>query len=107
LDETLKELDAWLTGIRRDQSNTRAQAPLVTWDAKHNLVKINPLANWTRGQVWSYILEHRLPYNPLHDQGYASIGCTHCTRPSVDMADERSGRWQGHQKTECGIHLSI
>ena len=106
LDEVLQGLDAWLTGLRRDQSTTRAHMPLVGWDSKYNLVKINPLANWTRGQVWNYILEHKVPYNRLHDQGYASIGCTHCTRPTTNVADERSGRWQGYQKTECGIHLS-
>lgn len=107
LDEVLQELDAWFTGLRRDQSTTRAYVPLVGWDSKYNMVKINPLASWTRSQVWSYILDHKLPYNTLHDQGYASVGCTHCTRPTADAGNERSGRWQGFQKTECGIHLSI
>lgn len=105
LGEVLGELDAWLTGLRRDQSPTRAHLGLVGWDSKYDLVKINPLATWTRSQVWSYILEHRLPYNELHDRGYASIGCTHCTRPTGNTVDERSGRWLGRQKTECGIHL--
>jgi phosphoadenosine phosphosulfate reductase len=77
----------------------------VAWDNKYHLVKINPLAGWTRGQVWAYLLEHHVPYNPLHDQGYASIGCTHCTRPANALADERAGRWQGGDKVECGIHL--
>jgi phosphoadenosine phosphosulfate reductase len=105
LDDVMQGLAAWITGLRRDQSTTRAHLALVGWDAKYDVVKINPLANWTRSQVWSYILEHKVPYNSLHDQGYASIGCTHCTQPTTDMADERSGRWQGNQKTECGIHL--
>jgi phosphoadenosine phosphosulfate reductase len=104
LSEALSGLDAWLTGLRRDQAATRNELPLVVWDSKHNLVKINPLANWTRSQVWNYLLENNVPYNPLHDQGYGSIGCTHCTRPSQDTGDERSGRWQGHNKIECGMH---
>jgi phosphoadenosine phosphosulfate reductase len=106
LDEVLHGLDAWFTGLRRDQSTTRSILPLVAWDAKYDLVKISPLAQWSRGQVWSYILEHKLPYNALHDQGYTSIGCTHCTRPATNTADERSGRWLGFQKTECGIHFN-
>jgi phosphoadenosine phosphosulfate reductase len=105
LREVLAGLDAWFTGLRRDQSPTRAHLDLVTWDNKYGLVKINPLANWTRGQVWSYILEHKVPYNVLHDRGYASIGCTHCTHPTTNPGDERSGRWQGLAKTECGIHV--
>lgn len=106
LGEALTELDAWITGLRRDQSPTRATMPLITWDKKYNLVKLNPLAGWTRGQVWQYILNHNVPYNPLHDQGYASIGCTHCTKPTSISTDERSGRWNGRTKTECGIHLA-
>ncbi|MEW5958837.1 MAG: phosphoadenylyl-sulfate reductase [Chloroflexota bacterium] len=105
LYDTLVELDAWLSGLRRDQSRTRADLPLMMWDARYALVKINPLAHWTRGQVWRYILDHQVPYNPLHDQGYTSIGCTHCTRPVVNPGDERAGRWLGRQKVECGIHL--
>jgi phosphoadenosine phosphosulfate reductase len=106
LQDVLRGLNAWLTGLRRDQSSTRADIPLVTWDAKYDLVKINPLAGWTRSRVWSYVVEHNLPYNPLHDQGYASIGCTHCTKPTLTSTDERSGRWLGQQKVECGIHLA-
>lgn len=106
LGEVMGELDAWITGLRRDQSPTRTQMPLVTWDHKYDLVKLNPLAGWTRGQIWSYILEHNVPYNPLHDQGFASIGCTYCTHPTTNTADERSGRWKGRTKTECGIHLA-
>jgi phosphoadenosine phosphosulfate reductase len=105
LDEALQGLEGWITGLRRDQATTRNQLSLVAWDAKYDLVKISPLASWARGQVWSYILDHKIPYNTLHDQGYASIGCSHCTRPTSNADDERSGRWHGQQKTECGIHV--
>ena len=107
LTEVLAGLDAWLTGLRRDQATTRTQLPLVAWDDKYNLVKINPLANWTRSQVWAYLLENDVPYNHLHDLGYASIGCTHCTRPADNSGDERAGRWQGRNKIECGMHYNI
>jgi len=106
LQQALGGLEAWLTGLRRDQSPVRAHLPLMMWDAKYSLVKINPLAGWSRGQVWKYILQHNVPYNSLHDRGYASIGCTHCTRATTNASDERSGRWQGRQKTECGIHVA-
>jgi phosphoadenosine phosphosulfate reductase len=105
LGEALQGVDAWITGLRRDQSPTRMALPLVSWDAKYNLVKINPLAHWTRDQVWAYILINNIPYNPLHNRGYASIGCTHCTCPIINPLNERSGRWQGHPKIECGIHV--
>jgi phosphoadenosine phosphosulfate reductase len=105
LAEVLAHYEAWLTGLRRDQSATRAEAPLVAWDNKYQLVKINPLAHWTRSQVWRYLLENNVPYNRLHDQGYASIGCTHCTQAAAASTHERAGRWQGHNKVECGLHL--
>lgn len=105
LTDALAGLDAWLTGLRRDQATSRTTAPLVSWDAKYHLVKLNPLANWTRGQVWRYLLENDVPYNPLHDQGYTSIGCTHCTRPVNQTDNERAGRWTGQGKIECGLHL--
>ncbi|MDE3095555.1 MAG: phosphoadenylyl-sulfate reductase [Chloroflexota bacterium] len=95
---------AWLSGIRRDQSKSRAETPIVQWDGKFGLVKVNPLATWTESQVWQYILDNEVPYNELHDQGYPSIGCTHCTRPVAAGDDPRSGRWQGFDKTECGLH---
>jgi phosphoadenosine phosphosulfate reductase len=95
---------AWITAIRRDQSPDRAQAPVIGWDKKFNLVKINPLANWTKNQVWKYITDHDVPYNPLHDQGYTSIGCWPCTRAVLFGEDERAGRWSGTAKTECGLH---
>ena len=100
LRERLATVDAWVAGLRRDQSASRANTPKLHWDAKHGLWKVNPLADWTDRDVWSYIVEHGVPYNPLHDQGYASIGCTHCTAPSTG----RDGRWAGSDKLECGLH---
>lgn len=105
LQQALQNLTAWFTGLRRDQSVTRHNLSLLAWDQKYNLVKLNPLAGWTREQVWAYISDHNLPYNALHDQRYTSIGCIHCTQAITDLADERSGRWPGSAKTECGIHL--
>jgi phosphoadenosine phosphosulfate reductase len=96
----LGELDAWITGIRRDQSPTRADAPKVGWDSQHELWKANPLADWSDDDCWAYIRERELPYNPLHDRGYASIGDTHSTQPGAG----REGRWAGTDKVECGIH---
>lgn len=96
---------AWISAIRRDQTTHRATARVVQTDAKFNLVKINPLLSWTRRDVWSFIVKHDIPYNPLHDQGYASIGCWPCTRPVANGEDERAGRWAGTAKKECGLHL--
>lgn len=96
---------AWMTGIRRDQSPDRAKAPIVGWDKKFGLVKINPLANWAKKDVWKLITDHDIPYNPLHDQGYTSIGCWPCTRSVMFGEDERAGRWSGTAKTECGLHV--
>lgn len=104
LKRALSGLKAWITGIRREQAPTRAQAPIVGWDTKFHMVKINPLAAWTQKDLWSYILENEIPYNPLHDQGYPSIGCIHCTRAVQVGEDPRAGRWSGHSKTECGLH---
>jgi len=101
LDRALSGLDAWITGVRREQSPTRAATRKVEWDARHGLWKINPLADWTGRDVWNRIHERDLPYNPLHDQGYSSIGCTHCTLPGAG----REGRWAGDDKTECGLHV--
>ena len=100
----LKGFDAWITGIRRDQAPTRANAKMIEWDGKFNLVKINPLAKWTWADVWTYIKVYEVPYNELHDRNYPSIGCTHCTKPVMPGEDPRSGRWQGREKTECGLH---
>jgi phosphoadenosine phosphosulfate reductase len=105
LAEALRGYDAWIAALRRDQSPTRANIGVVEWNARHGLVKINPLAAWTRRQVWDYIVAHELPYNPLYDDGYTSIGCVPCTRRVVAGAHERSGRWDGDKKLECGIHL--
>jgi phosphoadenosine phosphosulfate reductase len=96
--------DAWMSGIRRDQSADRARAAIVGWDKKFNLVKISPLANWTKKDVWKLITDEDIPYNPLHDQGYPSIGCWPCTRAVLFGEDERAGRWSGFAKTECGLH---
>lgn len=97
---------AWMSGIRRDQSPHRASAPIVGWDKKFGLVKISPLANWTKQQVWKRITEANIPYNPLHDRGYSSIGCWPCTRAVLFGEDERAGRWSGTGKIECGLHTS-
>lgn len=95
---------AWITGVRAQQSSTRKQAEVIEWDAANNLVKINPLVKWTSEDVWSYIKFNDLPYNTLHKKGYPSIGCMPCTKPVAKGSDERSGRWAGRKKTECGIH---
>jgi phosphoadenosine phosphosulfate reductase len=95
---------AWISGIRRDQSKTRADVPIVQWDDQFGLIKINALATWTESLVWKYIIDNSVPYNELHDQNYPSIGCTYCTKPVMPGDDPRSGRWQGFEKTECGLH---
>jgi phosphoadenosine phosphosulfate reductase len=100
LGRALATVDCWITGIRRDQSPTRAAAPKLGWDERHELWKANPLADWSRDDVWTYIRERDLPVHELHSRGYASIGCTHCTRPG----EGREGRWSGSEKTECGLH---
>ncbi|MCG0239323.1 MAG: phosphoadenylyl-sulfate reductase [Firmicutes bacterium] len=104
LARALRGLRGWVTGIRREQAPTRASAQVVEWDHRHGLVKVNPLAAWTWDQVWAYIREHGVPYNPLHDRGYPSIGCRPCTRPVTPGEDLRAGRWPGFAKTECGLH---
>lgn len=103
LAHALAPYHGWLTAIRRDQSPTRATTPIVSWNAKHELVKICPLATWTEREIWQYIHAHQLPYNPLLDQGYTSLGCYPCTHRPIN-ADPRSGRWVGFAKTECGLH---
>lgn len=105
LRRKLKELNAWITSIRRDQTSFRESARKVEWDAKYGLVKANPIADWTSKEVWHYLLEHNVPYNSLHDQNYPSIGCTHCTRAVRPGEDSRAGRWPGTAKTECGLHV--
>lgn len=105
LQQFLKGKGAWITGLRAHQSDTRASAKVIQWDATHKLVKINPLVRWTSEEVWSYIKINELPYNELHDRGYPSIGCMPCTRPVAPGEEERSGRWAGRSKSECGIHV--
>lgn len=99
-----KDYDAWISGVRRDQSASRAAVPTVLWDKTFELIKINPLANWTQEMVWTYIHAHDIPYNPLHDRGYPSIGCMTCTARVSPGEDARAGRWPGFAKTECGLH---
>ena len=101
LEQALSQVDAWITGIRREQAPTRAGAAKLERDTRRGIWKVNPLVDWTERDVWSYIFAHDLPYHPLHDRGYASIGCAPCTLPG----DGRDGRWAGELKTECGIHL--
>lgn len=104
LQRILKNFQAWITGIRREQSPARAHARTVEWDKIFNLVKFNPLARWQAAQVWDYIRRHNVPYNVLHDRNYPSIGCWPCTRPVEPGQDPRAGRWAGFAKTECGLH---
>jgi len=96
--------EAWITAIRRDQTPDRARAGIVEWDSKFNLVKINPLANWTKRDVWRFIHDNDVPYNPMHDHGFPSIGCWPCTRAVRPGEDDRAGRWAGFAKIECGLH---
>jgi phosphoadenosine phosphosulfate reductase len=104
LRQTLAGYEAWVTGLRRDQSPRRANTPIVSWDEQYQMVKLCPFATWTESMVWTYIQAHDLPYNALHDRGYPSIGCQTCTRAVSTGDDTRTGRWSGQAKTECGIH---
>jgi phosphoadenosine phosphosulfate reductase len=107
--EALRGLDAWVTSVRRDSSPTRAATPIVErYDLEPDrpIVKVNPMANWTKPQVWGYLKEHDLPHNPLYDLGYSSIGCAPCTRLRFTGEPERAGRWAGIAKWECGIHVN-
>ncbi|MGI8946011.1 MAG: phosphoadenylyl-sulfate reductase [Thermoleophilaceae bacterium] len=100
LTEALTDVDAWISGLRRDQSPARAATPKLAWNEKNERWKANPLADWSEQDVWRYIAEHDVPYNDLHDRGYASIGCTHCTLPG----NGREGRWAQTGMVECGLH---
>jgi phosphoadenosine phosphosulfate reductase len=109
LQSKLRELDCWITGLRRRQARSRAAIGLIELYALNgkggpDIVKLNPLANWPTEATWRYIREHKIPWNPLHDRGYASIGCMTCTRKTARGEDERAGRWIGFKKVECGIH---
>jgi phosphoadenosine phosphosulfate reductase len=103
--EVLQPYDAWISGIRRDQSPSRAGTPKVQWSERYDVWKIHPLADWDEKRIWAYIAVNEIPYNPLHDVGYRSIGCIPCTRPTRPDEEERAGRWAGSDKLECGIHL--
>ena len=105
LRRALAGYDVWVSAIRRDQTAYRARADVVQWDARFGLVKVNPLLRWTRRDVWAFVMAHDIPYNPLHDDGYASIGCWPCTRAVSEGEDERAGRWGGTGKTECGLNV--
>lgn len=106
LERALAGFDAWISAVRQDQSDTRARTESLEYHEIEGrpVVKVFPLARWARGDVWRYIREHRLPYHPLLDEGYASIGCWPCTRPTLPGEPERAGRWSGTAKTECGLH---
>ncbi len=107
MTEALQDVDVWLTGLRRTQSTTRATVRVADWDWQYQLVKISPLASWERRDAWEYIKSNNVPYNELHEKGYPSVGCTHCTKHVPGMkVDEysRAGRWTGLEKTECGLH---
>jgi phosphoadenosine phosphosulfate reductase len=104
LRRKLSTFDAWITAIRRTQTAERDGVRKIDWDAKFDLVKISPLADWTRAKVWSYVVKNDVPYNELHDRNYPSIGCMHCTRAVKPGEDPRAGRWSGLGKTECGLH---
>jgi phosphoadenosine phosphosulfate reductase len=107
-DRALEDLDGWVTGMRRDSAWTRASTPILSWtelDSGHRLLKINPIANWTRRDAWAYLKVNAIPHNPLYDLGFSSIGCSPCTRMVFPGEDERAGRWSGLLKTECGIHV--
>ncbi len=100
LEQALADVDAWVSGLRREQSPGRSRAPKLNWDDRRGVYKVHPLADWSEPDVWRYIHRHDLPYNPLHDRGYGSIGCTHCTKPG----NGREGRWANSERDECGLH---
>ena len=108
LRRALQGRTSWITGQRREQAVTREALPIEQHDATHGLVKFNPLAGWSEEEVWAYIRAHKVPYNRLHDQGYRSIGCAPCTRPTVAGEDVRAGRWwwEPPETRECGLHIS-
>ena len=106
MKDALADYDFWITGIRKKQTVVRSSAELVELEPRFSVIKMNPLINWTHDEVWNYIKEHDLPYNELHDRNYPSIGCKQCTSPVFPGDDERSGRWSGTNKIECGLHKS-
>ncbi len=105
--DVMADVDVWITGLRRSQSKTRANLRVIDWDWRYQVVKISPLAAWERPQIWDYIQENDVPYNELHEKGYPTVGCTHCTTPvpgSKPGDYSRAGRWSGSKKTECGLN---
>jgi phosphoadenosine phosphosulfate reductase len=103
----MDQADVWLTALRRSQSASRANLQTVEWNWKYQVLKVSPIASWSRKQVWEYIQEHDVPYNPLHEQGYPTVGCTHCTKSVAGASPDeytRAGRWADKEKTECGLH---
>lgn len=109
LRQLMQRADIWISAIRRSQGPTRARVEMVEWDPRFNVLKLNPLAFWDRTDVWRYVRENDVPYNALHEQGYPSLGCTHCTKPVEGAAPDsytRLGRWSGTDKTECGLHFA-
>ncbi len=106
LKKALSSYDVWITGIRKSQTEMRQLSHTIEYDDRYNVSKINPLINWTHDEVWAYIKEHNLPYNELHEKGYPSLGCTHCTTSVKPGEDDRAGRWRGSNKTECGLHFN-
>lgn len=104
MEKALRDSTAWVSALRRDQSPTRANTPVLRWNEKHGVVKVAPLIHWTEEDVWAYVHQHNIPYNELHDQNYPSIGCWPCTRAVQPGEDLRAGRWAGLNKTECGLH---
>ena len=106
LENELSKYNAWISGLRREQSPTRVNTQFVNRDSRFKSIKICPLIHWTWDDVWMYIKLHELPYNELHDQNYPSIGCLHCTKPVQEGEDMRAGRWTNTNKTECGLHQS-
>lgn len=104
LQKYLSNKNAWISGLRRSQSDLRKDVQKIEWDSVNKVYKLNPLADWRHEEIWNYIRNYDLPYNPLHDEGYPSIGCIPCTEPATGES-ERSGRWRNSEKTECGIHL--
>jgi phosphoadenosine phosphosulfate reductase len=105
LHDSLKNYELWFTGVRREEAPTRANTPLLTWDEKNGLIKVNPVASWTFDELIDYATEHKVPVNLLLSNGYPSIGCEPCTKPVAEGEDPRSGRWAGANKTECGLHI--
>ncbi len=105
LQRSLGEYEVWFTGVRREEAPTRANTPLIAWDERNGLVKVNPVAAWSFDDLIDYATEHAVPVNPLIANGYPSIGCAPCTKPVAPGEDPRSGRWAGLAKTECGLHL--